>query len=65
MLEAALHCPTGDDVLGEDPTVLELESHVAGLFGKKAGLFVPTGTSCVPWHYLLQHFLLLVDDVDF
>jgi len=43
MLEAALQCPTGDDVFGEDPTVLELESYMAGLFGKKAGLFVPTG----------------------
>jgi len=44
MLEAALHCRTGDDVFGEDPTVLELETYMANLFGKEAGLFVPTGT---------------------
>jgi len=44
MLEAVLHARTGDDVMGEDPTVLELESYVANLFGKKAGLFVPSGT---------------------
>jgi threonine aldolase len=44
MLEAALTAPTGDDVLGEDPTVLELQDYVADLFGKEAGLFVPTGT---------------------
>ena len=45
MLEAALTAKTGDDVMGEDPTVLELESYVAhDLFGKEAGLFLPTGT---------------------
>jgi len=44
MLEAALYAKTGDDVMGEDPTVLELQDHVAKLFGKQEGLFVPTGT---------------------
>jgi threonine aldolase len=44
MLESALVAPTGDDVMAEDPTVLELESYVADLFGKEKGLFVPTGT---------------------
>ena len=44
MLEAAMRCQTGDDVMGEDPTVRELESYVARLFGKQAGLFVPSGT---------------------
>ncbi len=34
----------GDDVYGEDPTVNELQEYVANLFGKEAGLFVPTGT---------------------
>jgi len=34
----------GDDVYGEDPTVSELEETVAGLFGKEAALFTPTGT---------------------
>lgn len=34
----------GDDVLGDDPTVIELQNRVATLFGKEAGLFVPSGT---------------------
>ena len=34
----------GDDVYGEDPTVLALEERVAGLFGKEAALFSPTGS---------------------
>lgn len=39
MVEAAL----GDDVFGEDPTVLELQKEIATLLGKEAGLFVPSG----------------------
>jgi len=34
----------GDDVLGDDPTVRELEREVADLLGKEAALFVPSGT---------------------
>jgi len=34
----------GDDVYGEDPTVNRLEARAAEVFGKEAGLFVPTGT---------------------
>ena len=34
----------GDDVYGVDPTVNSLEERVAGLFGKEAGLFCPTGS---------------------
>ena len=34
----------GDDVFGEDPTVIELQEEVARLLGKEAGLFVPSGT---------------------
>ena len=34
----------GDDVFGEDPTVLELQRRLASLLGKEAGLFVPSGT---------------------
>ena len=34
----------GDDVLGEDPTVNELERKVAELLGKEAALFVSSGT---------------------
>jgi threonine aldolase len=33
----------GDDVYGEDPTVNRLESLAAGLMGKDAALFVPSG----------------------
>ena len=34
----------GDDVVGEDPTVNELEKKSAKLVGKKAALFVTSGT---------------------
>jgi threonine aldolase len=34
----------GDDVFGDDPTVIALEARVAKLLGKEAGLFVPTGS---------------------
>lgn len=34
----------GDDILGEDPTVDELEALSAKLMGKQAGLFVVSGT---------------------
>jgi threonine aldolase len=45
MLESVLTAKTGDDVMGEDPTVRQLESYVAHtLFDKPAALFVPTGT---------------------
>src|ERR1700722_7018966 len=44
MLAAMTAAKVGDDVFGEDPTVNELESRVAAMFGKEAGLFVPSGT---------------------
>ena len=34
----------GDDVLGDDITVIKLQDHLADMFGKEAGLFVPSGT---------------------
>jgi threonine aldolase len=34
----------GDDVYGEDPTVNRLEQQAAGMLGKEAALFVPSGT---------------------
>jgi len=34
----------GDDVLGDDPTVQQLERQVAELLGKEAALFVPSGS---------------------
>lgn len=33
-----------DDVLGNDPTALKLETEMAKMTGKEAGLFVPSGT---------------------
>lgn len=44
MLEAMMTSPVGDDVFGEDPTVLELEAYAAKLFGKEAALFCVSGT---------------------
>ncbi|MFT7465415.1 MAG: threonine aldolase, partial [Pseudohongiellaceae bacterium] len=44
MREAMAQAVVGDDVLGEDPTVAQLEAHGAELFGKDAALFVPSGT---------------------
>lgn len=36
--------PVGDDVYGEDPSIIDLEKKVASIFGFEAGLLVPTGT---------------------
>src|SRR5213082_2982610 len=44
MREAMAKAEVGDDVYGEDPTVNRLEQRAAEIFGKKAGLLVPTGT---------------------
>ncbi|WP_296702552.1 GntG family PLP-dependent aldolase [Algoriphagus sp.] len=44
MREAMFSAPIGDDVFGEDPTVLALEEKIAGIFGKEAALFCPSGT---------------------
>lgn len=44
MLAAMLSAEVGDDVFGEDPSVNQLESIAAKLFGKQAALFCPTGT---------------------
>jgi threonine aldolase len=44
MRAAMARAEVGDDVFGEDPTVLELQERVAGLFGHEAALFTPTGS---------------------
>ena len=44
MREAMLRAEVGDDVYGEDPTVIELEKLGARMTGKAAGLFVASGT---------------------
>ena len=44
MLEAMLNANVGDDVYGEDPTVIELEKTVAKYFGMEKAMFFPSGT---------------------
>src|SRR3954453_1118110 len=44
MRKAMADAEVGDDVYGEDPTVLELQRRVAELFGKEDALFTPTGS---------------------
>ncbi len=44
MRAAMAAAEVGDDVFGEDPTVLALERRTAELLGKPAALFVPSGT---------------------
>jgi threonine aldolase len=44
MYERMRSAPIGDDGLDGDPTVRELEAHVAATLGKEAGLFVPSCT---------------------
>lgn len=44
MRRAMAEAEVGDDVWGEDPTVNDLQEHCARLFGKEAGLFVPSGS---------------------
>ena len=44
MLEAMQKAPLGDDVLGDDPTVIEFEKMAAERVGKEAALLVPSGT---------------------
>jgi threonine aldolase len=44
MRRAMAAAVVGDDVLGDDPTVQELEALAASIIGKEASLFVPSGT---------------------
>ncbi len=44
MRAAIAGATVGDDVFGEDPTVLALQEHVADRLGKEAALFVPSGS---------------------
>lgn len=44
MLQAMMEAHVGDDVYGEDPTVLALEQRLAQDFGMQAALFCPSGT---------------------
>lgn len=44
MRQAIAEAEVGDDVLGDDPTVVRLQQRIAELLGKEAALFVPSGT---------------------
>ena len=44
MRRAMAEAEVGDDVFGDDPTVIALEARAAELLGKEAGLFVTSGT---------------------
>jgi threonine aldolase len=44
MRAAMAQAQVGDDVYGEDPTVNRLQELAAGMLGKPAALFVPSGT---------------------
>lgn len=44
MRAAMASADVGDDVFGEDRTVIALEERLAALFGHEAGLFCPSGT---------------------
>lgn len=44
MRQAMASAEVGDDVFGDDPTVLKLEARVAELLGKEAALFTVSGT---------------------
>ncbi len=44
MLQAMMQARVGDDVFGDDPTVIALEQKAADMFGMEAALFCPSGT---------------------
>ena len=44
MREAMMRAEVGDDVYGDDPTVIALEQEIARITGKEAALFVTSGT---------------------
>jgi len=44
MRKAMAEAVVGDDVLGDDPTVIALQRKAAEMFGKEDALFVPSGT---------------------
>lgn len=44
MRHAMAEAVVGDDVLGDDPTVIRLQERVAQIMGKEAACFVPSGT---------------------
>ncbi len=46
MRQAMANAPVGDEQRGQDPTVTALCDEVAGLLGKEAAVFLPSGSMC-------------------
>src|SRR6516162_4358437 len=46
MRRAMADAEVGDDLFGDDPTVIRLQERAAALTGKQAALYLPTGTLC-------------------
>src|SRR5215831_19227478 len=46
MRRAMAAAEVGDDLFGDDPTVIRLQERAAELTGKRAALYLPTGTLC-------------------
>ena len=44
MKEAMMNAAVGDDVFGEDPSINQLETMAAAMFGIEAAVFCPSGT---------------------
>ena len=44
MMDAMMSAKVGDDVFGEDPSINELETLSADMFGMEAAIFCPSGT---------------------
>jgi threonine aldolase len=44
MRAAMAKAEVGDDVFGDDPTVIALEARASAMFGMEAGLYFPSGT---------------------
>jgi threonine aldolase len=64
MRKALANAEVGDDVLGDDPTVIRLQEMVAQIMGKEAACFVPSGSManqtairshCEPGDEVLAH----------
>jgi threonine aldolase len=66
MRSAMAGAEVGDDVFGDDPTVLALQEKVAALFGHEAALFTPSGTMAnqIALQLLVQPGEELLADVD-
>lgn len=62
MRRAMAEAEVGDDLFGDDPTVLRLQEQVAALTGKQAALYLPTGTLCnqIAMHLLAGHGRVVV-----